>query len=198
MAFQRTTPESHVTGGTKPYCVCFERNVPLAFEPVILPLKNEPEDVVEKLPAPLTAMPVFDVVRDVRLPHVLRAAYAYSEILPARVSVKQIGLPCDVLPAYRVPLSLQVSPFDTAAGRGSENAITPSAASKATAVIARAICLDREHLRLRRASQGQSGMLRTIFPSCSPASSRSCAARVSDSGNTESTTTLARPDVTSS
>ena len=35
--------------------------------------------------------------------------------------------------------------------------------------------------------------VRTILPSCSPASSRSCAARISSSGSTESTTGRARP-----
>ena len=37
--------------------------------------------------------------------------------------------------------------------------------------------------------------MRTILPSCSPASRRSCAARVSLSGNTVSITGFARPDV---
>src|SRR5262249_4650410 len=41
-------------------------------------------------------------------------------------------------------------------------------------------------------------IVRTILPSCSPVSSRSCAARISSSGSTESTTGSARPLVTSS
>ena len=46
--------------------------------------------------------------------------------------------------------------------------------------------------RLRR-----HGIVSTILPSCSPASSRSCAARISESGNVESTCTRARPVRTS-
>src|SRR5579871_2247289 len=41
-------------------------------------------------------------------------------------------------------------------------------------------------------------IVRTILPSCSPASMRSCAARISSSGKTWSTTGRARPAATSS
>ena len=41
------------------------------------------------------------------------------------------------------------------------------------------------------------GIVRTILPSCSPASSRSCAARISESGKVESTWTRTRPERTS-
>ena len=44
----------------------------------------------------------------------------------------------------------------------------------------------------------QDGIERTILPSCSPASRRSCAARASASGNTRSTTGRARPAATRS
>ena len=57
----------------------------------------------------------------------------------------------------------------------------------------------REQLRRNRApGLGGHGIVRTIFPSCSPRSSRSCAARVSESGKVESTCTRARPLRTSS
>ena len=52
----------------------------------------------------------------------------------------------------------------------------------------------REELRRNRAARLRGhGIVRTIFPSCSPRSSRSCAARVSASGKVESTCTRARP-----
>ena len=57
----------------------------------------------------------------------------------------------------------------------------------------------REQLRRNRApGLGGHGIVRTIFPSCSPRSNRSWAARVSESGKVESTCTRARPLRTSS
>src|SRR5690242_6238679 len=47
------------------------------------------------------------------------------------------------------------------------------------------------------ARHAYAGTVRTILPSCSPASSRACASRISESGTTSSTTGRARPSAIS-
>src|SRR5262249_37907167 len=91
-------------------------------------------------------------------------------------------------PAGDPPLHLPLPPDDSAVV-----VQAPAVGVHEAALRRREQLAERRHPVLSRHQ-----IVRTILPSCSPASSRSCAARISSSGSTSSTTGRARPLATSS